>query len=338
MDAAIPTPTPDVNNLGCSAVLLILTNSSDATADFLVERLESHGVAYCRIDSDLALEQVKVDYRVGKPALRVNEHFYEVTQFSNVWYRRPEPLKFPDIVSESPEGNFVLAEWAEAIEGLLAHIPVERWVNHPSRNAAASHKLHQLTLASELGLKIPRTLVTQDKADLRAFVQDCGGRIIVKPIFCGLVARNNSVEDSLIYTTELSDADFVDLDDLSYCPTLFQELVPKASDVRITIMDGATYAVEIRLKDGRGDQICDVRRDNMTGAQYQRIQLPASVEVQLTSLMDIYGLRFGAIDMAIDSEDNWWFFEINPNGQWAWMDIAGNQDIASLFSRAFAHS
>jgi D-alanine-D-alanine ligase-like ATP-grasp enzyme len=50
--------------------------------------------------------------------------------------------------------------------------------------------------------------------------------------------------------------------------------------------------------------------------------------------MKHYGLRFAAIDFVVDVEGQWFFLEINPGGQWAWLDIAGVADIASDLARA----
>jgi hypothetical protein len=60
------------------------------------------------------------------------------------------------------------------------------------------------------------------------------------------------------------------------------------------------------------------------------------VERRLLTLAADYGLRFAAIDMAVALTGEWVFFEVNPNGQWAWLDLVGASDIASSFVRAFS--
>ena len=76
-------------------------------------------------------------------------------EITNVWYRRPKPLSF-DLGMVGAERSHTLSEWAEALEGYFAHIPFEAWMNHPSSNACASHKIEQLTRASRHGLLVPR--------------------------------------------------------------------------------------------------------------------------------------------------------------------------------------
>ena len=89
------------------------------------------------------------------------------------------------------------------------------------------------------------------------------------------------------------------------------------------------------FKEEAGQQILEIRRDNMAGVKYEPISVPPDVRAQLHALMKSYSLRFGAIDMAVSDSGRWTFFEINPNGQWAWLDIVGGANIAAQFSRAF---
>jgi hypothetical protein len=48
----------------------------------------------------------------------------------------------------------------------------------------------------------------------------------------------------------------------------------------------------------------------------------------LKRLLEEYSLRFAAVDFAVANDGAWVFFEINPNGQWAWLDLAGATDVA----------
>ena len=52
--------------------------------------------------------------------------------------------------------------------------------------------------------------------------------------------------------------------------------------------------------------------------------------------MEHYELRFGAIDMVVSAAGDWYFLEINPNGQWAWLDMTAGTNIAASFLQAFS--
>lgn len=315
-------------------MLLILTNSQDATADYLIPVLQEAGISHFRLDTDTLIARSSASFRPRQPLLVVAGTPIQPDQITHIWYRRPEALK-DERFNNCPEGRFALSEWSEAVEGVLSHVQRERWMNHPSSNASASHKLEQLTTALSLGFTIPDTLLTQDADDARAFYHQHDGQVIVKPMSNGYVERPKGV-DSLIYTNRLSDEDLASLDDLSQCPTLFQHCIAKASDVRITVVDHAIHAVCLRATDADGHQRCDIRRNNMSDVAYSDIELPDHVSSLVRRLVDHYGLRFAAIDMVVDLEQQWHFLEVNPNGQWAWLDIAGATNIARSFVESFS--
>ena len=314
---------------GHTSTILILTNSKDATADYLVTILRRHGQRLVRWDTDSLVDRIRVAYSIGAPTVFWDGHWYRPEDFTVVWNRRPERLKHSPLEA-MPEGRFILDEWSEALEGFLSHIAPARWVNHPSSNAMAAHKLGQLTIARTLGFAVPDTLVTQESEELREFYGRHSGTIIVKPLSRGYVERTGNEADSLIFTNRVLEEHLANLDDLSSCPTLFQEFIPKLADIRLTVVDADYHPVELKAEDD-GVQRCDIRRDNMQDVRYQEISLPDEVYSRVRMLMGHYRLRFGAIDFAVANDGRWYFLEINPNGQWAWMDLEGASNIASSF-------
>ena len=125
-------------------MLLVITNSRDATTDFLCERLQKESVAYRRFNTDIDLSQMEVSYEKSHPVLRYRSEEWSPKDFSDVWFRRPEPLSL-DMEMEAAERIHTLSEWSEALEGFLGHIPIKAWMNHPSMNVCASHKMEQLS-------------------------------------------------------------------------------------------------------------------------------------------------------------------------------------------------
>lgn len=315
-------------------MLLILTNSTDATADYMAARLKEQRIDFVRFDTDKSLDYCRFDFASLKPRLQLDGHWWVPEDFSNVWYRRPERVKRNGIPDEG-DGKLILDEWSEVLDGFLAQIPRPRWMNYPAANVLASNKIQQLTLAATLGLTIPDTLVTQDPDALRAFARRHNGRIIVKPMSVGHVDAGKDSPEAVIYTNAIEARQLDDLADLVICPTLFQELVEKEVDVRITVVDREVTAVDLAVRDRAGVQLVDVRRDNMRNVTYKRRVLPDAVHARLSALMGAYGLRYAAIDMAVTACGEWVFFEINPNGQWAWIDLNGGASIFASFVRSF---
>jgi hypothetical protein len=111
-------------------------------------------------------------------------------------------------------------------------------------------------------------------------------------------------------------ADMLD-DSIAGTAHLLQHWVPKAFEVRITIVDGRLYAA--RIDAGSAAAHIDWRTD-YDALTYSLITVPERVADGLLALMYRLGLHYGAADMIVDPDDHWTFLEINPNGQWAWIE------------------
>jgi glutathione synthase/RimK-type ligase-like ATP-grasp enzyme len=312
------------------SIALILSNSTDATADYLCERLARAEVAYCRFDTDTALATIRLTLTDGSLQLSWNGHTIHPSDIGTVVYRRPKPF-MPPVGGDTAQQNHASDEWAEALEGFLAHVAPEKWINYPPRNFMASHKVQQLTRASECGLMVPKWIVTSDPEDAKRFLNTHGPELIAKPLASGYIEREASVDDTLIYTQSINECHANLFSRLSVCPVLFQARVNKATDVRMIVVDDHITAVSLTASDADGSQRLDIRRYNMRDVRYAPMSVPSHVAHGIRQLMRGYGLRFAAIDFAVDSGGRWTFFEVNPNGQWAWLDLAGASDVGASF-------
>ena len=90
-------------------------------------------------------------------------------------------------------------------------------------------------------------------------------------------------------------------------------------DVRATVVDADVVAVAIHSQE-RSISRVDCRRNNMQGMKYSLVDLPDSLARSLVRLTGSYGLHFAAIDLALDRTGRYWFLELNPAGQWAWLE------------------
>lgn len=317
--------------------VLVISNSQDATADYLCDRLKDAAVAHCRFDTDTVLSSIGIT--VGPDGLRLywGGRFLRPSDVGAIVYRRPKPF-VPLVDGDTAQQSHASSEWAEAIEGFLAHVPSAKWINHPARNFAASHKSDQLTRAKELGLNVPLWLVTNNPDEARTFLKHHGPSLVAKTLAGGYLERSSPTDDTLLYTQAIDESHAHLFDRLPVCPVLFQTRVHKSADVRLIAIDDRLAAITLTATDHNGLQYLDIRRDNMRDVEYSLVDVPADVEKAVAGLMGSYGLRFAAIDFAIDATGRWVFFEINPNGQWAWLDLVGACDVGSLFADALRSS
>lgn len=225
-------------------MLLVLTSTGDATADYLLGRLQPHRSRIIRIDTDRVIGTIQVELSPSSACIRLGDAKVEASQVSSIWLRRPKPLQVHG-ATDAGEGSHLAGEWAESLENYLAFVPRERWFNHPSANASASRKLVQLHHAKRSGLIVPATVLTQDPGVVKSLWEKCEGRIVLKPVNSGFIEREDG-RLCLIYTNLLKEQHLAAEDLIRACPVLYQEEVDKILDVRVTWLDGQISAVSMR--------------------------------------------------------------------------------------------
>ncbi len=249
----------------------------------------------------------------------------------SVWFRRPGAVATARLAEPWVES---LAQWesSRALQAILRMLPC-LWVNSPAAHAEALFKIRQLEVARQCGLSVPETLVTNDPQAVRDFYEQCAGQLIYKLIDEGSQHRLPVFERSAgIPTLSLRQADLEYLDQVRYSLHLFQRKIEKAADLRVTVVGKQLFAVEIRSQEGQGST--DFRLDYTVPMLEHR--LPERVESSCFELARRLGLNFGAIDLCRDGAGEYFFFEINPAGQWLWMERALDLPISLSLARLLA--
>lgn len=109
------------------------------------------------------------------------------------------------------------------------------------------------------------------------------------------------------------------LDQLGPEPYLFQEHIPKSHDVRATVIGDEVLAAAIDSQQDTETRT-DWRRGHPGSLGHEVTALPDAIAERCVELCRRLGLLFGAIDLAVRPDGGYSFFEINPNGQWAWVE------------------
>jgi glutathione synthase/RimK-type ligase-like ATP-grasp enzyme len=237
-----------------------------------------------------------------------------------VWWRRPQPHAV-DARLPSEAAAFAYTECAEAVSGLWAALDA-RWVNPPELDGKAHHKPYQLSVARRVGLPIPRTLITNDPAAARAFVAEVGRERTVYKTF---LATERCWRETRILRAEEEPR----LDAVALAPVIFQEYVPAVCDLRVTAVGDRLFAAAIRPAPGGYD--VDYRMD-MNGARFEPAELPDAVERDLLELLRRLGLVYGAIDLRRTPDGAYVFLEVNPAGEWLFVEERTGQPIALAMS------
>ena len=296
-------------------MVLIVTERGDIHADLMVKELQDRGEAFLRFNTEDYPQQAVLSWRTdGRRQLRLMGQEHSLEDVDAVWYRRPVPPQMPAGMSEAAAA-WAYGEAREALLGVWRTLDA-RWVNHPDKNRVAESKLNQLRVASELGFEVPATLVTNDAQAVQEFIAAQPTGVICKPLSDGHVPVGD--EEHVFFTSRVI-PDAVPLEDLGPEPYLFQALVAKSFDVRVTVIGEDVFAASIESQQDIETQT-DWRRGLPGSLRHDVIDLPKALAERCVALCRRFGLLFGAIDLAGRPDGAFSFFEINPNGQWAWVE------------------
>lgn len=247
----------------------------------------------------------------GAPSFRMAHEgrLVDLADARAVWWRRVTDFVIDPALSRQGEhGAFAHSETSQAMYGMLDSLGCP-WMNPREADAAAHHKPYQWTVAQAVGLRLPPTLVTTDPVAARTFIDAMRPAKVVFKAF--LASIREWRETRLV---EQEDLDRLEL--VRFAPVIFQAYVPGV-DLRITMVGDDIHAAEI---DARNTSYEVDMRMVVGEAKLRAVTLPAGLQDRLRQLQRRLGLVYGAIDMRRTEEGEYLFLEVNPAGQWLFVE------------------
>lgn len=305
-------------------MILIVTSKRDLTSDFIVLELQRRGIPYLRLNT----EDLPKGTFYCRPELDDAWHFelegvsFDLALVKAAYFRRPGT---PEPLSEVNETEriYCTAEWQATLQSLYWAIG-DRWLNAPHAIALAEDKIRQLSLARKLRFRIPDTLIGNNPAVAQDFA--AAGGFIGKPLRNAVVS--GPLSDRVVFTSRVAiDARTSPLA-IRACPLVLQKEIKKRYDVRVTVVGNQVFAATIDSQSNPDTEV-DWRKTSTPNLLHSAYELPPEVAKACVVLTKSLGLRFGALDFVLDLAGQLWFLEINPNGQWAWIETRTGHPIAA---------
>lgn len=317
--------------------VLILTNSTDGIhSDSVITQLSKRCEKHFRLDVDTISD--------GRTKIRI-EHSHDASMFSvesehgivtsdevkSVWYRRPNQYNLA--IKDPEQRKFAERELRAVLEGMWQILDNAYWISSPASLMRARDKILQLKLARKIGFSIPKTIITNKSADVIGFYEQ-HKKIVFKTIGSGFLdygSKSFNVPTTLITSRHLQNIELV-----TKLPSLFQVCVPKLYDVRVTIVEKSVFAVKIYSQKYPETSI-DWRHPLFVNKlNHEPFCLPFDIHQKCITMMESLGLAYGALDFVVSDTGEYFFLEINPNGQWYWIEdltkIAISDTIAKELS------
>lgn len=289
----------------------------------------ARGIPYIRIPTDAcSVRDVTLRYCSGRPwELRDERRGISVApaDIGAVWTRGLRPSKRALEGMHDSAQLFAQSEWFRAISAFLMAIEAP-WMNHPEVLLSSINRLNQMAIGAEVGLSVPAWEV--HAADQVAVTLP--GELVTKIINPGGRAECGR---AYLTTTRVPNERTELVRDAKIVPVLLQRKISARYIVRAYYIGGEVFAARAEIE--FNDPVTyDSRQYNQSHAYYSPCTLPDHEARALGTLCRRLRLRFGAADFVVDESGRHWFLEVNPSGQWGWVE---NESYLPITAEIVSH-
>lgn len=295
-------------------MILLVSNSRDFATDYVVAEFRRRGASYYRLDIDLlADDALTLDPVRGVLSIRSEDRRIEICgdTLSAILYRAPTYLRESSAGRWAPEELLRRHQWAAFARSLMV-FDKARWINHPQNVYAAECKPYQLLCAQRVGLAVPATVIGNLAPPAGSGVWDCEQTAALKALDSFLVRMDD--KDAFLYTQRVGIND-VQGASLSSMPVILQEYLGQKLDIRVTVVGDKCFAASVEMNGAGIDGDWRLAKDSATFAVHD---LASEIQGCCVELVRLLQLTYGAIDLALVG-GVYYFLEINPTGEWAWL-------------------
>lgn len=296
--------------------VILIINTNDVTIDYVVKELKNRNIMYYRLNTDNIPNNINIDFDFENENFKILDLYKKIElnlhDFNSVYYRRPviNSLNYLEEVSYN-EKIYLQRELFAIFEGIYKILEDKFWLNNVYRIREAENKIYQLILAKNIGFNTPETVISNNFSTIEKIVEKYQYNNIIKSI------KNGYIDDNKVIFTSLIDGNVIK-NQISMFPNFIQNNIEKFCYIRCTIIGNDIFSAEILSQNETGSKIDWRRSKNIL--EHKKHKLPIDIELKCLELTKKLKLNYSAIDLVLDKNGKYIFLEINPNGQWAWIE------------------
>lgn len=311
--------------------ILVLTNSKDGLhSTEVINQIEQLGNQVVRMNVDeITSGENKLNINYGKKmSIKLLANNAEVDLYndiSSVWFRRPYSYDFK--INDPVQLKVAQEEVRDILEGLWMLLHNKFWISNPQSILKSRNKPFVLSKASYVGLSVPKSLITNCPDEAKDFISL--GPTVFKPISGYHFEYDKYVKTAL--TTLIDQNHIKNIRLIKNQHVMLQRYIQKKFEVRTTYVNGAFYTC--KFEHPNYYDVVDWRTpENFQQLIYSEIELPEEVEKKTLSLLKQLDLKYAAVDFAVDKNDVYFFLEVNPVGQWLWIEHSTGMNISEALA------
>ncbi len=300
------------------STVLVITTDSDSHANAVIAELQRRDVPVFRFHPEDFPHacSVSIGIRDGhiEGEIKTSHRRIDFDDICAAWFRRARNVfaERTNLTSEKLD-NYIKAQSNATVIALCESLST-LWVGNPHLLRRAEIKALQLVEAARAGLTTPLTLISNDPTQAAAFVDALGSstECAIKPLITIGVTDEHGYR--LPFTTTIPAG--YSLESVALAPNIFQPYIEKAFELRCVVIGDRVFSARI---DSQADDV--TRQDWRAGSRsHAAFDLPDEIAEALLRVVGAFGLNFASLDMIVTPRGEFVFLELNPNGQWLWLE------------------
>ncbi|MDR6515761.1 MvdC/MvdD family ATP grasp protein [Chryseobacterium camelliae] len=307
-------------------MILCITHSGDYyNVDLFSAYLKSKNIPFFRLNSDHINHLQKIS--IGRDSFELTDEQGNTVSSSDikgVWNRKAWTITVPENMDEDYQRIFI-NEYNCLRYNLITSLEHLPWINpYEAEKKIDGNKIYQLRTARKNQLRVPETLFSNDAEKITSFFyRHCNGKAVAK--LHGVMSKSMAGEH-MLSTMIIEEGSLESIEDIAYCPMIFQPYIEKSYELRIVYVDGVFFTGKINNSENADWRIAN---SNYSWSAYE---LPEHICLNLIAMMQEMGLCLGAIDMIRGKDGNYYFLEVNPQGEWGMLQKELNFPIAETIA------
>jgi len=325
-------------------MILIITNKEDVHPTPVIDILNKRNIQVFRLNTECLLTDYEFTWWNNSTVTRfvitnkITGAKLDKENLSTLWDRRPELPKELLIEGNETINKHNLIEAAGFLRFLRSYISDLPSIGSIIFDHFADSKMQQLFYAISVGFITPHTCFSNRQSDILGMAKEYK-EIVLKSIESDGFIDGNINKEYTFYSQKVSYEDIASAPKEAFIQTVsyIQEYIPKAFELRITVVAKKVFACKIEsqhLADDKGK--VDWRQGYDYGLRYEPYDLPDNIAQKCIKFLDRMRLNFGAFDFIVTPSGEYVFLECNPNGQWLWIEMATGLKISEAIADALA--
>jgi glutathione synthase/RimK-type ligase-like ATP-grasp enzyme len=300
--------------------VLILSRNQDDEADRIGIELLRRGIDYVRLNIEDIASSLNITCSIEPKSapecqIKIGSTIINTSDIAVVLFRHFDH-QMSSLDALNLNSVFIYQQWSDALEILYSRLKCG-WINSPDAIRGASNRVCQLMAANDAGFNIPSTIITNDSQKAHEFYYKSNGNMILKVLHHHDIEIQNKLYS--IYSHYAREGDLSRFIDLAYAPCILQKKLIKISELRVTVVGNQAFAAEINAG-ALADIQDDIHRFRLSELIKKPVKLKREDKSRCIRMINSLGLSYGAIDFLITEDGQLEFLEINPTGDWIWIE------------------